>query len=687
MNHTLQIGIDVGGTFTDVVALDEGGQLHYLKTPSTPQDQSIGVLAGVGQMLTRLGRPTSTIQRLTHGTTVATNAFLERKGALTALLVTEGFRDVLHIGRQARPDLYDLRATRPAPLVRRRFRCEVRERTRHTGRIEQPVDEAQVRAILHDLLAAGIESLAICFLHAYLNPENERIAAHIVREIAPDLPVSVSSNILPEFREFERMNTTVLNAYVQPVMARYIRRLEDRVQESGIKTPLLVMQSTGGMMNAQAAAARSVHTLLSGPAGGVLAATHLAELTGFANCITADVGGTSFDVATIIDGRPAMQTEGEIEGYPVKFPHIDIHTIGAGGGSIAWIDRGGALRVGPQSAGADPGPVSYAQGGTEPTVTDAHAVLGHFGPQVRLADTLTLNVERARAALNDKLAKPLGLSVEETAAGILRVVNAGMARAIRVTTVERGLDPRNFVLVPFGGAGPLHGLDIARQLHIRRVLIPVAPGNFSAFGLLVAPIRYDSVRTYLAHGAALDFAAIDHHLADLQAEVTRQLQAEQVAAERCRFVRQADLRYLGQSYELTVDLPDRPITAEVWPEIEQAYHRAHTRFYGFAKESDPVEVVNLRLTGLVAQNAVTMQQLAPAVEDASPQPVDEASLFVAGQWVNAPVIERTALAAGQAIRGPAIIRESGSTTVLEPDDLAQVDSWGNLLVEFDVRTR
>lgn len=686
MTATLQIAIDVGGTFTDVVALDAAGRLHYLKTPSTSQDQSIGVLAGVLQMLDRLGARPRNIQRLTHGTTVATNAFLERKGADTALLVTEGFRDVLHIGRQARPDLYDLRASRPEPLVRRRWRCEVRERTRHTGQIEKPVDADQIRDIVSGLLANDIESLAICFLHSYINPENERNAAELVRELAPELPTSVSSQILPEFREFERMNTTVLNAYIQPVMARYIQHLVTRLQETGIATPLLVMQSSGGMMSAPAVAERSVQTLLSGPAGGVLAASHLAQQTGHSNCITADMGGTSFDVATIIDGEPTMRTEGEIGGYAVKFPHIDIHTIGAGGGSIAWIDSGGALRVGPQSAGADPGPASYGSGGTEPTVTDAHAVLGHFGDDVLLAETLPLDRNRASEAIRNKIANPLGISVEEAAAGILRVVNAGMARAIRLMTVERGLDPRDFVLIPFGGAGPLHSLDIARQLGIRKVVVPVAPGNFSAFGLLVAPVRYDSVRTYIVRGDALDFDAANRHFDALHAEVAAQLCAEQVDLQMCRFVRQADLRYLGQSYELTVDLPHGSLTRETWSQVEEAYHQAHERFYGFCKKTDPVEVVNLRLTGMFARSMVTMPALKSGASETTPQPQSKAQLSVNGVWLNVPVVERSVLHAGQEMGGPLVIRESGSTTVLGIEDKATVDSYGNLLIELESKS-
>ena len=681
MSKKVQIGIDIGGTFTDVVALDSEGHFYYLKTPSTPENQSIGVLNGLAEMLKKIQLWPRSVQRLAHGTTIATNAFLERKGAQTALLVTKGFRDILHIGRQTRPNLYDLKATRPPPLISRRFRCEVDERVRHTGMVEQAVNTQQIRSIIADLQEAGIESIAICFLHAYINPENERLAAQIVREMAPGLPVTVSSDILPEFREFERMSTTVLNAYVQPVVARYIDRLVKQVAAKGITPPVLVMQSNGGMMQAKAVAERSVHTLLSGPAGGVLAAAYLAELTGYANCITADVGGTSFDVATIVEGQPTLRTEGMIEGYVVKFPHFDIHTIGAGGGSIAWIDSGGAVRVGPESAGVVPGPVCYGWGGSQPTVTDAHAALGNFGGGTLQGGALSLDIAGARQAIHDNIAQPLNISLEVAAEGILRIVNASMARAIRVMTVERGLDPHHFTLIPYGGAGPLHAVALARQLGIGQILIPVAPGNFSAFGLLIAPARYDGVRIYRAHGEQVDLAVVNAYYDQLQREIAAQLQKENFTSEDCSFDRQADLRYLGQSYELTVAVPNQPLEAQVWQQIEQRFHQYHERYYGFAKTSDPVEVVNLRLSGFGPQSSIQLPQL-PLVTDPA-QPIASHAVYTRGHWLQTAIYDRTQLGRGQEIAGPAIIQEPGATIVLEAGDKATADTYGNLLITIE----
>lgn len=677
----LRIGTDVGGTFTDVVAVNDAGQLFYAKTPSTPRDQSLGVLAGLNEMLEVVGAPPEAVKRLAHGTTVATNSLLERTGARTALLVTEGFRDVLHIGRQTRPDLYDLKASRPAPLVPRRFRREVSERVRHTGRVEKPVAEEQLRTIVAELLDSNVESIAICFLHAYANPENEKTAAQVVRAAAPDAPVSASHEILSEFREFERMNTTVLNAYVHPIMAGYIRRLIDRVREADVHAPVLVMQSSGGMMRADKAAERSVHTLLSGPAGGVLGAAYLAELAGYSNCITADVGGTSFDVSTVMGGKPTIHTEGVIEGYPVKFPHIDIHTIGAGGGSIAWIDKGGALRVGPRSAGADPGPVSYNQDGTEPTVTDAHVVLGRLGGRGLLGGALELDVDAAREALRTKIAEPIGISVEEAAEGILSVTNAAMVRAIRVMTVERGQDPRQFILMPYGGAGPLHAVDLARQLNVKQVLVPVAPGNFSALGLLVAPVRYDAVQTYQAHGDQIDLEYLAEVYDRLQSEVAERLSDEGFSAEHSQFIRQADLRYYGQAYELTVDVPNGRVGEQTWQQIEERYHQAHEQAYGFSKMTDPVELVNLRVSGVAEFERVGLRGSDSVdLPQADATPSDQQPVFFNDAWVDTPIYDRENLQPGHKLEGPAIVRERGSTTALRAGDQAVVDPFGSLLI-------
>ena len=488
----LKLGVDVGGTFTDVVGINEDGKVYFAKTPSTPEDQSIGVLNGIRALLEELGVAPDCVTGVAHGTTVATNTLLERNGAVTALITTKGFRDVLDIGRQSRPELYDLHARKPASLIPRYLRREADERMDYTGTVLVQLDMEELKKTIHELMEEGAESIAICFLHSYANDENEKKALEVIREIAPDFPVSVSSEILPEFREFERMNTTVMNAYVQPRMQKYVSQLRRRLDENGINSPLTIMQSSGGMMTDQIAAQKSVNTLLSGPAGGVLAAEFLSKITDYHNIITGDLGGTSFDVGIVQNGSIGITGEGVIEGFPVKFPHIDITTIGAGGGSIAWLDAGGALRVGPRSAGAVPGPVCYSKGGTEPTVTDAHAVLGRVGEKL-LGGKMHLDVAAARKAIEEKLAVKLNMTVEEVAEGILRVANSNMVRAIRVMTVERGIDPRKFVLLPYGGAGALHAVELARTLDIGTVVIPIAPGNFSAFGLLVAPIRYDEV--------------------------------------------------------------------------------------------------------------------------------------------------------------------------------------------------
>ena len=410
----LKLGVDVGGTFTDVVGINEDGKVYFAKTPSTPEDQSIGVLNGIRALLEELGVAPDCVTGVAHGTTVATNTLLERNGAVTALITTKGFRDVLDIGRQSRPELYDLHARKPASLIPRYLRREADERMDYTGTVLVQLDMEELKKTIHELMEEGAESIAICFLHSYANDENEKKALEVIREIAPDFPVSVSSEILPEFREFERMNTTVMNAYVQPRMQKYVSQLRRRLDENGINSPLTIMQSSGGMMTDQIAAQKSVNTLLSGPAGGVLAAEFLSKITDYHNIITGDLGGTSFDVGIVQNGSIGITGEGVIEGFPVKFPHIDITTIGAGGGSIAWLDAGGALRVGPRSAGAVPGPVCYSKGGTEPTVTDAHAVLGRVGEKL-LGGKMHLDVAAARKAIEEKLAVKLNMTVEEVA--------------------------------------------------------------------------------------------------------------------------------------------------------------------------------------------------------------------------------------------------------------------------------
>ena len=674
----MKLGVDVGGTFTDVVGISEEGKVYFAKTPSTPQDQSVGVMNGIRMLLDELGVQAGCVSAVAHGTTVATNTLLERNGAVTALITTEGFRDVLQIGRQSRPELYDLHARKPDPLIPRYLRREASERTDHTGMILVNLDTEALKTTVRELMEEGAQSIAICFLHSYANKENEIAALNIVKELDPDFPVSVSSEILPEFREFERMNTTVLNAYVQPRMRKYISQLRGRLDENGIDAPLTIMQSSGGMMTDQVAASRSVNTLLSGPAGGVLAAEFLTKITPYQNIITGDLGGTSFDVGVVQDGRIGITGEGVIEGFPVKFPHIDITTIGAGGGSIAWLDAGGALRVGPRSAGAVPGPVCYMKGGTEPAVTDAHAVLGRVGGQL-LGGKMRLDVEAARKAMKEKLADRLGMTVEEVAEGILRVANANMVRAIRVMTVEKGIDPRKFVLLPYGGAGALHAADLARSLNIRTVVIPIAPGNFSAFGLLVAPIRYDEVCTYHKHERDVSFEKMEELFEELEEAARKEMHRDGVSEEEVGFERKVDIRYFGQAYELTIEMQGNRVDQAAWDRLAADFSAAHEQSYGFSK-NDPLELVNLRVS-VVGKTDQTNLYAKGERGDRNVEPDEVRKVYFSGKWMDTGVYKRDGLRAGDWFMGPAIIEETGATSVAGPGDRVTVDDRLNLIIE------
>jgi len=683
----LRIGVDVGGTFTDVVGMNADGLIRFAKTPSTPHNQSEGVIDGIRKILAIFEATPSDVSQIVHGTTVATNALLERAGAPTALITTKGFRDVLHIGRQDRPKLYDLTAERPEPLISRRFRREINERITPNGNVEVAIDREEVRALVKDLVADGIEAIAVCFLHSYANPVHEKIAAEVINEVAPDMKVSVSHEILAEFREFERVSTTVINAYVHGAMDRYLRSLTTKLVEEGISAPLMVMQSNGGMMSAEAAASRAVNTLLSGPAGGVLASTFLSAQTGGRDYITADVGGTSFDVAVVENGEPSLRTEGNAEGFSIKFPHIDIHTIGSGGGSIAWIDAGDGLRVGPRSAGAKPGPICYSRGGVEPTVCDAFAVLGWLGESSLLGGTMTLDIEAARKAIEEKIAQPLGLSVEHAAEGILRVAKAAMCRAIRLITVERGQDPRRFTLLPYGGAGPLHASDVAHELGMESLTVPVAPGNFSAFGVLAAPILCDEVMTYRRFiDDTLVLSDVTTRFDGLTESVAQRLLAEGCAAEEIVWERKADLRYRGQAYELTVPVNLGAIDDVAIEGMRSAFHGLHERLYGFCRPDSTLEIVNLRVVGKVptAQGRV---QAAEVIETKVEPRIGTRRIYLNGVWHSAPVYWRESLATGAAITGPAIIEENGSTFILFPNDVLTVTPHGALDVSVNASSQ
>ncbi|MBV9231961.1 MAG: hydantoinase/oxoprolinase family protein, partial [Chloroflexi bacterium] len=557
----LLVGVDTGGTFTDIVLLQDG-KFKVHKILSTPDDPSRAILQGLSQ-LDVLGD----LSVLVHGSTVATNAVLERKGVRTGLITTSGFRDVLEIGRQTRPKLYDLRVQKVPPLVPRALRVEVIERLNERGEVIVAFDEDSLKAAIAALQAADVEAVAVSLLFSFTNPTHERKVIEQAR--AAGFYVSASSEVLPEFREYERTSTVVLNAYVGPLIDRYLARLEQGIPQ---QTALRIMQSNGGSISGVTARREAARTLLSGPAAGVVGAAFVAEASGIAQAITIDIGGTSTDVA-LISGKITETTDGKIGGYPIKLPMIDIHTVGAGGGSIAWFDLGGALRVGPVSAGANPGPAAYGQGGSEATVTDANVVLGRLIPEAFLGGTMSLDTERARAAINS-IAERLDSTPEEAALGIIRIVNANMEAAIRVISVERGSDPRNFALVAFGGAGPLHACELAAALRIPRVLVPTVPGVLSALGMLVADTLKDYVRTVMIPAEKAQ-EAVTSVLAELENQGRSDLLNEGIPAERIVLERYLDLRYVGQSYELIVPFPQDVAQAV------NSFHVAHEQRFGY----------------------------------------------------------------------------------------------------------
>ncbi len=578
----LQLAVDIGGTFTDVAMVDgASGVLWTAKTPSTPVDPSDGFFEGVDKILHVGGAASSEVAAIYHGTTIATNAVLEGKGARTGLMTTAGFRYVLEIGRHEIPRAENLfvwkKPKRPIPP---RLILEVPERVLLDGRIERPLDEAACRAAARRLAALKVEAVAIVFLHAYANPAHERRAAAIVAEEMPQAAISISSDVLPVFREYERSMATALNAYVQRRVGDYVARLESGLNARKLAAPLLVMKSNGGVFGPAQASRQAIHMALSGPAAGAIGAGFVGRAAGFADAVTIDIGGTSADVTLLRDGHAATTTEGELGPFPLALPMVDIHTIGAGGGSIARVTDIGSLQVGPESAGADPGPACYGRGGTRTTVTDAHVVLGRLSTSL-LAGEMRLEPQRARAAVERDVAQPLGIGVEDAANAVVRVVNANMTGALKVVSVERGYDPKDFALVAFGGAGPLHAVELARALGVRTVLVPRHPGLLCALGLLATDLQYDYARTALQRGPDFDLAAMDAIWRELAEEADRDLAREGIAPERRRLVRLADLRYAKQGFELTLEAPAGALDPAAMTRLVEGFHTTHERLYTF----------------------------------------------------------------------------------------------------------
>jgi N-methylhydantoinase A len=683
-----RVGVDSGGTFTDICLFDEqAGRIETWKVPSTPDDPSRGIAQGVEEGMRRVApeageRPAAPIVYFGHGTTVATNALIQHRGVKTGLITTDGFRDLLEIGRQKRPDLYDIQADKPLTLVPRDLRLEVPERLRHTGEVDVPLDEAKMRAAARALKAAGVKAVAVSFLYGFIRPDHEKRAVKILREEMPDAFISAGHEIAPEFREYERLSTVVLNAYLGPVMDNYIRKLSPRLEALGMTATPHLTQSNGGVIGFATAAEMPVRTVLSGPSTGVVGAQAIGRLAGFEDLITFDMGGTSTDVALLQGGRCRLAAEATVHGYPIKAPMLDIHTVGAGGGSIAYIDSGGLLKVGPRSAGADPGPACYDKGNPEPAVTDANVVLQTLNPKHLLGGRMKISRDLAERAISG-LAGRVGLGVPQTAQGILSVVTANMARAIRVISVQRGHDPRDYTLMAFGGAGPLHAARLARELEIGRVLVPANPGILCAMGLLLTDLRADFAATRLMPATEVSTADVAEGFAALAERAERWFEHEGIALADRHITRTVDMRYHGQNYELSVAVPDGSISKATLQALAAGFADVHRQRYGFAADGDPVQIVTLRVeaTGAVAKAELRAHpEVGP---DAAGAIVQYRPVWLAetGDTANTPVYAREKLRPGNRFTGPAIVEQMDATTLVPPGWAARVDVYLNLILE------
>lgn len=674
----IRIGIDVGGTFTDFVMADtRSGVLSYFKVPSSPADPSVAIAQGTQEMLARFSVTASDVEYFGHGTTVATNMVIERRGVTTGLITTRGFRDVLAIGRQTRPSLYDYSVQKPAPLVRRHRRLEIDERLDASGEVIRALDERALESLVHELVASGAQSIAVAFLHSYRNAAHEEQARSVIERVAPGLHVSISHEVLPEFREFERTSTTVLNAYVAPRMQHYLERLRTRLVEVGVKVEPLTFHSNGGLMPMKTVERFPVLTCLSGPAAGVVGSTVIGATAGLAEIITFDVGGTSTDVSLITGGRPSFTSDRLVAGYPVKMPMVDIHVVGAGGGSIARVDDVGALKVGPDSAGAVPGPVAFGKGGTEPTLTDANIVLGRLNPTTLLDGRMTVDRQRAVAVIEERISRPLGLSVEEAADGILRIATANMSRAIRAVSTEHGHDPADFVLFAFGGAGPLHAAEVALECGISSVLVPHEPGTLCARGILLADISRDFVRTQLAMLSDESWRDTARLMTEMLRDGEAWLAQERVPPEQRRFHLNIDARYRGQTHDIRVEV--HAVEEADQAHFIEAFHQAHRAQYGHDNPHLQIEVVTCRVQaiGLVVKDTVR----AESATATAPKWSERQVYFGAGHgWTATPVYRRESLAVGTELDGPVVIEEMSSTTVVLPGQRALIDRFGNIRI-------
>lgn len=671
------VGCDTGGTFTDLVALSDTGEFKVAKVPSTPPRFDRAVLEGVRE----LGIPISDITRLFHGTTVTTNAVITKQGAPSALITTDGFRDILEIRRANRGELYDITWDPPAPLIPRRHRLEVTERVDYAGNVVTPLDEESVRAAALKVQARGLQSVAVCLINAYMNPSHEQRVRELLLEQIPDLNISLSTDILPEPPEFERTATTVANAYTAPILARYMDRLSASLAEEGYGQDIvLVMHNGGGTMTTDYAKGHAVKTLNSGPAAGVMAGAAIADAAGRRDAVCIDMGGTTCEFAVIHDGTPQLTTSFDLEwGMPIRFPSIDVISIGAGGGSIGWLDQAGKPRNGPQSAGAQPGPACYGKGGGEPTNTDAHLVLGRLSNDQFLDGRMELDAELAATAITDKLAQPLGLSLEDAAEGMLRIANANMVAAIRLITVERGFDPREFSLIAFGGAGPLHAVDIARELDMPEVIVPAYPGVTSALGLLFVDPLDDFSWAYVKRQDLLDVGELRSLFSDISDRVLENLERQGVAREGVALERGVDLRYVGQLHSITVPLGE--VTDDGFAGAVTAFHDEHMRQYRYAHPDMPVEISTLRVAARGLRDKPDLAATRYRADGRGPSREREVHFADAG-WISTPVVDRAALGSTGELAGPCVVEGLDATVVLPPGTSAQLSDTGDLVISL-----
>ena len=676
------IAVDIGGTFTDVVIQNTNdGALWTAKTPSTPQDLASGFMSGVQNAIAQASADPSDIQRIFHGTTIATNAVIERTPSEIGLLTTKGFKYVLEIGRHDIPRRQNIYAwvkpERPVPPNRI---FEISERLDRTGSTLIALNEDECREAARQLRDDGVEAVAVCFLYSYANPTHEERAAEILREELPGVQIALSSEVLPQFREFERTVATVLNAYVMPRVGRYLSGLESAAKRHGLDAPLFIMKSNGGVTSADMAARQAIHTVLSGPVAGVMGATQIADVAESPSFISVDVGGTSADICLVRDGEPEMTVERSIGGLPLQLPMLDIVTIGAGGGSIARPLAAGGLSVGPESAGADPGPVCYNQGGTIPTVTDARLVLGHLPPHL-LGGEMPLDVDAARKAIQDEIATPLGLELAEAASGIVEIADNNMAGAMRAVSIGRGLDPKDFALLDFGGAGPMHACALASLLGMQSVIVPPTPGVLSTYGLLFTDLRNDYVQTFVHSGETPSIEEITTVYSRLESQSWDWLNSEGVSRDVGQVTRSADLRYEHQGWEITVDMPDGPITEATVDHLIANFHDLHNRLYTYNLPQAKVELVNLRVSASGALPRHEMSTLSSA-NGRQPEPESHRPALFSRSvgYVDTPVYRRDTLLAGSELVGPAIVEQRDTTTLLAPGFGARVDSYGNLVI-------